>query len=53
MPSVPSLVMGDAHRVLAERAEGRAPVRIESVLRDASGDLGGRLVLVPDADVAG
>lgn len=48
MPSVPGLVMGDAARVLAERSEGRAPVRIESVLRDASGDLGGRLVLVPD-----
>jgi hypothetical protein len=41
--------MGDAARILAERAGARAPIRIESVLRDESGTLGGRLVLVPDS----
>jgi len=50
LPSVPSLVMGDAVRALSERAESRARIRIESVLRDESGELSGRLVLVPDAD---
>ncbi|MGH0037096.1 MAG: chemotaxis protein CheC [Myxococcota bacterium] len=49
MPSVPHLVMGNADRVLAERAAARSPLCVESVLHDENGRLGGRLVLVPEA----
>jgi len=51
LPSVPSLVMGDADRELARRSGDRAgphPIRIECELRDGRGEVGGLLVVVPD-----
>ena len=52
LPSVPELAMEGARGRLAELARRRAgddPIRIEIDLMDESGELGGLLVLVPDA----
>jgi len=52
MPSIPTLAMNSAETeldvFLAHRA-GEHPLRIECELRDEAGDLGGLLVLIPEA----
>jgi chemotaxis protein CheC len=50
LPSIPALAMENAEEALRsfiEDAGGRDPVRIESAISDATGNLRGRLVLVP------
>ena len=52
LPSTPTLAMGDADRellVLSEQRAGEHPICIECELTDERGELGGLLVLIPDA----
>jgi chemotaxis protein CheC len=55
LPSIPTLAMNHAeselHALVGHR-EGEHRVRIECVLKDEAGELGGMLVLIPEAESA-
>jgi chemotaxis protein CheC len=51
LPSIPTLAMQSAEaefNAMIENRPGEHPLRIDCELRDLSGTLGGRLVLIPD-----
>jgi chemotaxis protein CheC len=55
LPSIPTLAMNHAEReldALVRLREGEHRVRIECVLKDEAGELGGMLVLIPEAESA-
>jgi chemotaxis protein CheC len=55
LPSIPTLAMERAEaefNALIQERSGEHPLRIDCELRDESGTLGGRLILVPDVATA-